>query len=105
MVMTLEGIDPEIGLQVSAFADAEDAAPWLRPYLASALRRGLIRGESTPEGLVYRPNDPISEAEAAGLVAQARGTELALPTAFAELSETPLTRKKAAELLYQAYGE
>lgn len=105
MVMELEGIDPEIGLQVSAFADAEDAAPWLRPYLASALRRGLIRGESTPEGLVYRPNDPISEAEAAALVAQARGTELALPTAFAELSEAPLTRQAAAKLLYEAYGE
>lgn len=104
MVMTLEGIDPEIGLQVSAFADAEDAAPWLRPYLASALRRGLIRGESTPDGLVYRPNEPITEAEAAALVAQARGTELALPTAFAALSETPLTRKQAAELLYQSYG-
>ena len=105
MVMELEGIDPEIGLQVSGFADAEDAAPWLRPYLASALRRGLIQGDATPEGLVFRPNQPITEAEAAALIQRANGTEQALPTAFAELSETPLTRKKAAELLYQAYGE
>ena len=105
MVMELEGIDPEIGLQASSFADAEDAASWLRPYLASALRRGLIRGESTPEGLVFRPNQPISEAEAAALVAQARGTELALPTAFVETEEKALTRKAAAEMLYQAYRE
>lgn len=103
MVMDLEGIDPEIGLQVSGFADAEDAASWLRPYLASALRRGLIRGETTPAGLVFRPNAPITEAEAAALVARARGTEEALPTALAVVPGTPLTRKKAAELLYQSY--
>ena len=50
MVMDLEGIEPEIGLQVSAFADAQDAAPWLRPYLASALRRGLIEEEGRGAG-------------------------------------------------------
>ena len=104
MVMDLEGIDPEIGLQASAFADTEDAASWLRPYLSSALRRGLIRGETTPAGLVFRPNEPITEAEAANLVCKVRGTEVLLPTAFAD-SEAPLTRKKAAELLYQAYRE
>lgn len=103
MVMELEGIDPEIGLQVSGFADAEDAAPWLRPYLASALRRGLIRGESTPAGPVFRPNDPITQAEAAALLARVRGTEELLPTALVELPETTLTRRKAAKLLYEAY--
>ena len=105
MVMKLEGIDPEIGLQVSGFADAEDAAAWLRPYLASALRRGLIQGDATPDGLVFRPNQPITQAEAAALVAQAHGTEAVIPTAFAEIPEMPLSRKQAAELLYQAYGE
>ena len=103
MVMDLEGIDPEIGIQVSGFADAEDAASWLRPYLASALRRGLIQGETTPAGLVFRPNEPITQAEAAALVARARGTEEVLPTALAAVSDTPLTRKEAAELLYQSY--
>ncbi len=105
MVMDLEGIDPEIGLQVSGFADTEDAASWLRPYLASALRRGLIQGETTPAGLVFRPNEPITEAEAAALVARARGSEEVLPTALAAVPETPLTRKQAAELLYKAYRE
>lgn len=104
MVMDLEGIDPEIGLQVSGLADEADAPAWLRPYLASALRRGLIQGETSSDGLVFRPNQPITEAEAIALVTQARGTEDALPTAFSELPTTPLTRKKAAELLYQSYG-
>lgn len=105
MVMDLEGIDPEIGLQVSSFADAEDAASWLRPYLASALRRGLIQGETTPAGLVFRPNEPITQAEAVALVARARGTEDVLPTALAAVPEAPLTRMQAAELLYQSYRE
>ena len=102
MVMDLEGIEPEIGLQVSAFADAEDAAPWLRPYLASALRRGLIQGERSAEGLVYRPNEAVTVAEAAALTARVFDTELAIPAACADSPEVPLTRMQAAELLYEA---
>ena len=102
MVMDLEGIDPEIGLQVSGFSDVEEAAPWLRPYLASALRRGLITGESTPGGLVFRPNEPITQAEAAALVAQVLESDELLPAAQTDAPDAPLTRKQAAELLYQA---
>ena len=102
MVMDLEGIDPEIGLQVSGFADAEEAAPWLRPYLASALRRGLIQGESSPTGLVFRPNEPITLREAAALVARVLGSEETLAAALTDAPEAPLTRIQAAELLYQA---
>lgn len=102
MVMDLEGIDPEIGLQVSGFADVEDAAPWLRPYLASALRRGLITGEATADGLVFRPNQPITQAEAAALVAQVLESDALLPAAQTDAPDAPLTRKQAAELLYQA---
>ena len=105
MVMDLEGIDPEIGLQVSGFVDEEEAPVWLRPYLASALRRGLIQGETTPAGLVFRPNQPITQAEAAALVARVRDTEALLPTAFADSQAAPLTRKLAAEMLYEAYKE
>ncbi|MBO4418646.1 MAG: S-layer homology domain-containing protein [Oscillospiraceae bacterium] len=103
MVMDLEGIEPEIGLQVSGFADEAEAASWLRPYLASALRRGLIQGETTPAGLVFRPNEPITQAEAAALVARARGEEELLSAARTDVPDTTLTRKKAAEMLYAAY--
>ena len=102
MVMDLQGIDPEIGLQVSGFADADQAAAWLRPYLASALRRGLIDGEQGPEGLVFRPNEPISKAEAAALVARVFETEAPLPAALTNAPDEPLTRLEAARLLYQA---
>ena len=102
MVMDLEGIDPEIGLQVSGFADEEEAPAWLRPYLASALRRGLITGETTERGLVFRPNEPITLGEAAALTARILGSEEPLPAALTDAPEAPLTRLQAAKLLYQA---
>ena len=105
LVMDLEGIDPEIGLQVSAFTDAEEAPAWLRPYLASALRRGFIEGEAAGDGLVFRPNDPITRGEAAALVARVCGVEEALPAALTEAPDAPLTRKEAATMLYQASKE
>ena len=105
MVMDLQGIDPEIGLQVSAFADTDQAPAWLRPYLASALRRGLIDGETGEEGLVFRPNEPITRAEAAALVARTCDTEVLLPAALTDAPDEPLTRREAAALLYQASKE
>ncbi len=101
MVMDLEGIDPEIGLQVSGFADAGDAPAWLQPYLASALRRGLIQGETSGEGLVFRPNEPITRREAEELAARVLDRDAALSAAAAETPDLPLTRLEAAELLYR----
>ena len=105
MVMDLAGIQPEIGLQVSCFADGEEAAPWLRPYLASALRRGFIRGESGPEGLRFRPNEPITQAEAEALAARVLGREVPVPAAGGMVPSAPLTRLAAAKLLYEASRE
>ena len=105
MVMDLAGINPEIGLPVSAFADAEEAAPWLRPYLASALRRGLIDGESQAGDLVFRPNEPITRGEAAILTARVFDPDGALPAAQSDAPDAPLTRLEAARLLYEASKE
>ena len=105
MVMDLAGINPEIGLPVSAFADAGEAAPWLRPYLASALRRGLVDGESQAGDLVFRPNEPITRGEAAMLTARVFDPEGALPAAQSDAPDAPLTRLEAARLLYEASRE
>ena len=102
MVMDLAGIDPEIGLQVTCFADSEEAAPWLRPYLASALRRGFIDGEQGPGGLFFRPNDPITVSEAAALTARVLGTDAALPVSLTDVPDRQLRRKDAADMLYSA---
>lgn len=105
MVMDLAGIDPAIGLQVSGFADAEEAPAWLRPYLASALRRGLIEGEQSPGGLRFRPNDPITGSEAVALTARVFHTDAVIPAALTDAPDAALTRKAAAELLYNSTKE
>lgn len=65
MVMELTQQDIDESLTASAFLDGEEAAPWLRPYMAQAVRKGIIRGEIREDGLVFRPNDPIKGREAA----------------------------------------
>ncbi len=65
MVMELTEQTVDENLTASAFMDSNEAAPWLRPYLAAAVRKGIIRGEIKEDGLVFRPNDPIKGREAA----------------------------------------
>lgn len=101
MVMELEGIEPEIGLQTSGFCDEAEAAAWLRPYLASAMRRGLAEGEQTPAGLCFHPNEPITARDAVLLTAKVSGSEEALPAALTDAPDSLLTRQQTADLLYQ----
>ena len=65
MVMELTEQTVDEKLTTSAFTDGGEAAPWLRPYLAAAVRKGIVRGEIREDGLVFRPNDPIKGREAA----------------------------------------
>lgn len=122
MLMDLEGVDPEIGLQSSGFVDEADAPQWIRPYLASAMRRGLARGCRSEEGLCFQPNRPVTGAEAAlflsrilrldavqtgavpepGVPAWAAGAAAALREAGISLTANrkSLTRSQVADLLY-----
>ena len=81
MVMAMEGIDPEIGLQRSGFADEEAAPMWMRPYLASALRRGIIQGSRSETGLVFRPEASVTAAEAADMLVRTLGMDLPVSAA------------------------
>lgn len=62
LVMAMELLDVPVDdtLQVSGFADADDAPAWLQPYLASAMRRGIVNGMVSERGLVFRPNEPVT---------------------------------------------
>ena len=120
MVMELKGQTVDETLTTSAFADAGQAAAWLRPYLAAGVRKGIVRGEVREEGLFFRPNDPIRGREAAVILqnllqlpVSAAATETAEP-AWASASvqalreaglsiepNQPLTREAAVCLLYE----
>ena len=121
MAMELKGVPVDENLTASGFADAEEAAAWMQPYLASAMRRGLVSGESTEEGLMFRPNDPVTGQEAAVMLQNllrlpitaavipsedtswAAASLQALREAGVALSapEAPLTRQETACLLRQ----
>jgi hypothetical protein len=86
----------EIPTEDGTAAWAEDAPQWLRPYLAAAVRSGLITdlsGEQDYEA-------PITVAEAEAMVRNALDT--ALETIAVEAGEKTLTRADAARLLYEA---
>lgn len=121
MAMELQGIDVDEAPNVACFADAAESPAWLQPYLATALQRGIIRGEVQATGLVFRPNDPITTQEAAVVLqnilklpvstaavehngaAWAAASLQALEEAGLPLAapEAALTRLQAANLLWQ----
>lgn len=121
MAMELKGVPVDGTLTVSGFADAEEAAAWMQPYLACAMRRGLVSGEATEAGLMFRPNDPVTGQEAAVMlqnllrlpitaavvpsseVSWAAASLQALREAGVAVNapEAPLTRHEAARLLRQ----
>ncbi len=121
MVMELKGVPIDESLTVSGFADAEKAAAWMQPYLACAMRRGLVRGESTEAGLMFRPNDPVTGQEAAVMLQNLLRlpvTAAVMPSPDADWAAAPLqalreagvslpapeeqlTRQEAASLLRQ----
>lgn len=126
MVMKLAGIEPDDAQTTSGFSDENYAPVWMQPYLSAALRCGIVNGTSSQEGLLFRPNEAITCAEASVIIQNV----LALPqpettAVFADdtliptwaqssvqtLSEAglvldcsdytrPLTRREAANVLY-----
>lgn len=68
MAMKAADVQPEIGLLSSGFADQEDAPKWMQSYLVSAMRRGIVSGVPTGEGLCFLPDRAITGAEAAAIV-------------------------------------
>lgn len=120
MAMELMEVPVDGKLTISGFTDAKDAAPWVQPYLAAAMQRGLVKGEVQETGLMFRPNDPVTGREAAVMLQNI--LKLPVPAAAMEendwsaeavqaLSEAGihfdqptenLTRSQAAKLLWQA---
>ena len=107
----------EQDVQSTGFAD--DCAPWLKPYLAAAMRSGLTAG--WPEGNVFGADQPITGAEAAVMLqnaldlaaAEVAAADDAVPAWAADAlltlashgieldAEAVLTRGDAAEIIYQ----
>ena len=63
--MKLAGLEQSDGTISTGFADELETPLWQQPYLAAAYQSGMISGTPTEEGLVFRPEEDLSRAEAA----------------------------------------
>lgn len=122
LAMLMETLELPADHSVTETGFADNSPDWMKPYLAAALRSGLITGYACEGGIEFRPNQPITAQEAAVMiqsilnfavptavesdgtiaawaaesVAALNGSGLALPQ-----GDAVLTRADTAEILYQ----
>lgn len=118
LAMLMEALELPVDHSVTETGFLDDAPAWLKPYLAAALRSGMITGYPTEGGTEFRPDASISGREAAVMIRNV--LDFSVPTAVEEdgsiavwasesvtpalalpESEEALTRAEAAVLLYQ----
>lgn len=106
MAMSLFDREPEEALLTSGFADEESAPEWMRPYIVSAFRSGMISGSAGEDGLLFRPTEPLSYAEAAVMLQSiADLPQLEAQSVFggdADTETVPVWAQSAAAALRQA---
>ena len=94
VTMLVGALDLELDEEAVATGFSDECAPWLKPYLAAAMRSGLMTGWIEED--VFRADTIITGTEAATMIQNA--LDLAEPMV---LSEEELTRGEAAEAIYQ----
>ena len=94
VTMLVGALELPLDEAVSATGFSDECAPWLKPYLAAAMRSGLLTGWVEED--VFRPDETITGTEAAAMIQNA--LELAQPMV---LPEEDLTRAQAAMAIYQ----
>lgn len=104
LAMLMQVLDMPVDRTVTQTGFLDESPQWLRPYLAAALRSGIIAGYPAQGGVEFRAGQAVSADEAAVMVR--RALDFAVPTASMEdsalpLGMDPLTRADAAKALYQ----
>lgn len=95
------GLAPADPDETAAFADGDAVSAWARGYVAAAARRGLVSGSPAGEGtgLMFRPADAITVAEAAAILDRTLSLTDALQTWYALDEAIPAwARQSAANL-------
>lgn len=129
MAMKLLGAEPESARLTSGFADESKTPAWMRPYIVSAFKSGMVSGVTSPDGMVFRPSSNLTRAEAAVMLQNildlpqsqeaavfsedcavpvwAQASVSALESAGISIPVTTsaenLTRREATELLYECW--
>jgi len=111
LTMLVGALEMEVDENATFTGFTDDAPDWLKPYLAAAMRSGLMAG--WPDGDEFHADKAITGAEAAVLIQNA--LDLAAETAATDDAhgvlteygieldaEAVLTRGQAAEVIYRA---
>ena len=104
LAMLMEVLDLPIDRSAQETGFLDDSPQWLRPYLAAAMRSGIITGYPAQGGVEFRASQSVSADEAQVMVS--RALDFAVPTAALDGDALPLgtealTRADAAKALYQ----
>ena len=105
LAMLMQVLDMPVDRSVQETGFLDESPQWLKPYLAAALRSGIIAGFPAGDGAEFRPDQTVSAAEAARMAGNA--LRFAVPAAALDDAEpiraddTPMTRSGAAKLLYR----
>ena len=105
LAMLMQVLDMPVDRNVQETGFLDESPQWLKPYLAAALRSGIIAGFPAGDGAEFRPEQTVSAAEAARMAGNA--LRFAVPAAALDDAEpiraddTPMTRSGAAKLLYR----
>ena len=105
LAMLMQVLRMPVDHSVAQTGFVDESPQWLRPYLAAALRSGIIAGFPAEGGAEFRAEQTITSAEADRMMANA--LRIAVPAAAmedaapAERDATPMTRSDAAKRLYQ----
>ncbi len=108
LAMLMEVLDMPTDRSAVETGFLDEAPMWLKPYLAAAMRSGIIQGYPAGAGAEFRPHQAVTQSEAAAMIS--RAVDFAVPTA--SVAEEPVllslptgsgavTRAEAAKTLYQ----
>jgi hypothetical protein len=76
MAITCLGFEVVTPVTKTGFADDSDTPTWVKPYLSTALKQGIITGVSTLDGRrVFRSENPLTRAEASVVLNNALNLE------------------------------
>lgn len=71
LAMLMQVLDLPVDRTVAYTGFADDAEDWLKPYLAAALRSGIVSGYPSESGVVFCPDQAITTMEAAVMLSNA----------------------------------
>ena len=105
MAMQVVGAEADQMNLHSGFADESATPVWMQPYIVSALSNGMISGSRYDDQIVFRPNETLTQAEAAMMlqnILQLPGSSVQEVISMDEDSSVPVWAETAAAALFSA---